>query len=476
MSYRQPYPAELDAYVLRGVWKRYDEGQWKSSKLTLGNFATVIIIAGLTALIALAQTQSWAIARYIIAQYKKSPRLAGDPTPDPLLELSQWEAIEIVVSKLSESFSRILARIWRREENIQPEDDPVESPLFGFTSIVVILFFLFIGSAAPWWITEGALGTPIVKSKITEECINYDNPSHLLDTWNRETRADEIFSLCRDELDAGCDSPYWLSNPQITKTRPATCPFKGGICLNDAPSFQITHWNISAFEMGVNSRSKLLVNQRLTCSPISLDPFLWGYQDASIIYVQRFDADTMIRSNVSLILSTKNCPNKISNESSGALMFEAKGPWDLTVLPRYLAGANLFEPLKLNELLQSNDSRPFLVIHRAGDAQYLNNIDDPFFSAHNRIDSDTSHTCADYEATGLGCVEQLQYCFPTSQLPIYCTDWGAGSDQYFQMLTYLWTHYPGVNEYGGQSNSLLEYSNDQHILSINEMLNLFKHF
>jgi hypothetical protein len=475
MSYIQPYPKELESYVLKGVWKRYDHGQWSNSKWTLGNFSALIIMACVTALIALAQTQCWAIARYIIAQYKKSPRLPDDPTPNPLLKLSQSEAIEIVLSPLSESLSRILARICRRERRTHPQDDPVEPRLFGFASIVVILFFLFIGFATPWWLTEGALGTPIVKSKIAEDCVNSESPLHLTDTWNRQTRADEIFNLCRDDLNAGCDSPYWLSNPQITKTRPITCPFEGSICLNNTPSFQITHWNISAFEMGVNSRSKLLISQRLTCSPISLDPFLWKFNNGSIIYVQKLDADAMIRPNVSLVLSTQNGPNKFSNERSGALMFEAKGPWDLTVLPRHLLGANLFEPLKLNELLQRNDSRPFLVIHRAGDAQYLQDIDDPFFSAHNLINPD-GHICADYEATGMGCVEQFQYCFPPSQLPIYCTDWGAGNDQHFQMLTYLWTQYTQANEYEGPLHSLLEHSNDQHLLSINEMVNLFKNF
>jgi hypothetical protein len=476
MSYIQPYPTELESYVLKGVWKRYDEGQWSNLKWTLGSLSALLVMVGLTSLMALAQTQCWAMVRYIIAQYKKSPRLPGDPTPNPLLELSQGESIGIVLSRLSEPLSRIIARICHRERSTHPEDDPVESPLFGFASIMVILVFIVIGFAVPYRLTEGALGTPIVKSKIAEDCVNSENPENLLNTWNRQTRADEIFTLCRDDLNAGCDSPYWLSNPQITKTRPTTCPFQGSICLNNTASFQITHWNISAFEMGVNSRSKLLMNHRLICSPISLDPFLWRLENASIIYVQDLRYDTMIRDNVSLMLSTQNGPNKFSSESSGALMFEANGPLDLTVLPRNLFGANPFEPHKLNDLLQRSDSRPFLVIYRAGATKYLHDIDDPFFSAHNIIDSDKPHTCADYEATALGCVEQIQYCFPQSQRPIYCTDWGAGSDQYFDMLTYLWTHSVRSKEDEGHPHSLLERSNDQHLLSMNEMLNLFQHF
>jgi hypothetical protein len=161
--------------VLKGVWKRYDEPQYSSLKWTLGNFSALLVIACLTCLGA---TQYWSLVRYIIAQYKKSPRLPGDSTPDPLLELSQGKAIAAVVPVLSEWLSQLSERIpplFRSRSgdgrNLRSQDQPVESPLFGIASIVIILFFLFIGVAIPWWLTEGALGTPIVKSKITEDCL-----------------------------------------------------------------------------------------------------------------------------------------------------------------------------------------------------------------------------------------------------------------------------------------------------------------
>jgi hypothetical protein len=133
-----------------------------------------------------------------------------------------------------------------------------------------------------------------VKSKITEECIKSDMFSHFLDSVNRETRADDIFHLCRDKLNAGCDDAYYLSDPQITKTRSIACPFTSNICLSNILSFKITHWNISTFEMGLNSRSKLLMNQRLTCAPVSLDPFLWKWGNRSIIYVRKIYSNRMI--------------------------------------------------------------------------------------------------------------------------------------------------------------------------------------
>jgi hypothetical protein len=289
----QPSPDELKPYVFKGVWKRYDTLPYQSFRWTLSNFNALIVVAWLSCLIALAQSQCWSLVRYIIAQYTKPLRLPGDSTPDPLLELSQSQAVESVIPLLSgwtlrlfnitRGFFRIESRRQARSPR-SPNDDPVESPFFGLAAILNISFFLVMQFLIPYWLTEGVLGTPIVKSRLTDEC-RYSTQDHLWDILNRETRADEIFHLCRDVLNAGCDSPYYLSGPKITKTRPTTCPFAGEICLNDTASFQITHWNISAFEIGVNSRSKLLVNHRLTCAPVSLDPFLYEFDDRSLIYI-----------------------------------------------------------------------------------------------------------------------------------------------------------------------------------------------
>jgi len=54
-------------------------------------------------------------------------------------------------------------------------------------------------------------------------------------------------------------------------------------------------------------------------------------------------------------------------------------------------------------------------------------VDDPFFSAHNIAvlypdNPDVDSYCLDYETTALGCVEQFQYCFPSSLLLIPCAD------------------------------------------------------
>jgi hypothetical protein len=476
--YLTPSPDELKPYVLKGVWERYDEPPYQSLKWTLENFSALLVVACLTSLIALAQSQCWSLLRYIIAQYTKSPRLPGDSRPDPLLELSQGQAITSAIPVLSGWASILCDRIRRfcqaksrHARDTRVLDYPVTSPYFGIASILNISFFLVMGVAIPWWLTEGVLGTPIVRSKITEECLKSNKSDHFVDGINRETRADEIFHLCRDKLDAGCDSAYHLSNPQITKARSMTCPFTGNICLNNTAPFEITHWNISAFELGVNSISNLLMSRRLTCAPVSLEPFLWKWGDKSFIYAPKIppSREITVQFNVSLTLSTWNGPNKYSNEDSGFRMAEAEGPRDLTVLPNYVP-----DSIELNEFLQRDDGQSFLVVYRPGRKVFPNMIHDPFYAAHRESLSSIPGAppirlfYPDHEATALGCVEQFQYCFP----PSTCTDWGPRDEPFSAMFNYLGAQFPGG--FNGEISPAFENWNNQFAWSLKEMLASFK--
>jgi hypothetical protein len=473
-----PSPDELKPYVLKGVWERYDES---AHKWTLENFSALLVVACLTAFIAFAQSQCWSLLRYIIAQYAKSPRLPGDSRPDPLLELSQGQAIISVMPLLSRWTSKLVNKIRRpfraesrHARDTRVPDEPLESPYFGVAAIINICFFLVMGVAIPWWLTEGALGAPIVKSRITEDCLSSIVKDHWVDTINRLSRADEIFRLCQDRLDAGCDSPYHLSTPQITKTRSTACPFKGYICLKD--SFEITHWNISAFEIGVNSRSKLLLNRRLTCAPVSLNPFLSRPPNSSsFIYVKKayFNQTVKMWPNISLILSTKNGPDRFSNEDSGLRMVQEDGPHDLTILPW---SSELDEP---NELMKRNDGVSFLVIYRAGRRLFPNMIQDPFFAAHRQasfpwtVFPDYPSFYPDHEATALGCVEQFQYCFPPSPQSNPCTGWGSTKASFSAMHDSLAAQFPGG--FNGDVSPEFEQWNGQVALSLKEMLALFQY-
>ena len=127
----------LEPYVLKGVWERYDEPPYQRLKWTLENFSALLVVACLTSLIALAQSQCWSLQRYIIAQYKKSLRLPDDSKPDPLLELSQSQAIASVMPVLSgwasmlwDGIRRLCRAGSRHARDTQVLDHPVTSPYF----------------------------------------------------------------------------------------------------------------------------------------------------------------------------------------------------------------------------------------------------------------------------------------------------------------------------------------------------------
>jgi hypothetical protein len=147
-SYLQPSPGELNSYVFRGVWKRYDEPHFSGLKWTLGNFSALLVMACVTALIAFAQAQCWSLVRYIITQYKKSTRLEGSG-PDPLLKLSQSEAIAAAMPTLARWLPR-RRRVRLDSGSIaQSQEEPVESPMFGLASLAIIIFFIIMGFTIP---------------------------------------------------------------------------------------------------------------------------------------------------------------------------------------------------------------------------------------------------------------------------------------------------------------------------------------
>ena len=174
-GYIQPYPDELGSYVHKGVWERYDEPPYQRLKWTLDNFSALLVVACLTTLLAFTQSECWHLLRYVIAQFTPSVRLPGSKSPDRLLELSQGEAVGSILQLLSQWARQIYHRVWRRSLESMEANYPVEfveSPWFGIASLTNIAFFLVMGVAIPWWLTEGAFGTPIIKSKATDYCLN----------------------------------------------------------------------------------------------------------------------------------------------------------------------------------------------------------------------------------------------------------------------------------------------------------------
>jgi hypothetical protein len=320
------------------------------------------------------------------------------------------------------------------------------------------------------------LGAPIVRSKAGEHCSEEDFVQRNSITDSPRARADAIFDVCLNRLDHGCGSQYYIKQPQITKASTA-CPFPSHICYetpNTTNAFEIIRSNITSYELGANSPSKLALSHRLTCAPIRLEPFLvinsqhTPPSSANISMLNpefQFDSDFLddFRRTLSKPLRTLNGPNAWSNESSGLRMSLEDGKQDLTILP-ISPMLNKYQPNTsqlIHPDLQIDGAETFLIIHRPGNSEFSTSgpmafvqVDDPFFASHTRRPVDSyrydewlggrlfdppyleNHRpyYPDREATALGCIEQFQLCvFATGR----CTSWEMYSKQFRESMESL---------------------------------------
>jgi hypothetical protein len=140
------------------------------------------------------------------------------------------------------------------------------------------LFFLLAGIALPYFLTEGAFGAPIVKSRPMPDCMNIDRGSSSVKNFIQYAattqKVDSIFRECGESLNASCFRGYYMAPPNIEKRRLEYCPFPVDVCDNRSRPFEITHLNKTAFEAGVNSPSDLRISHRTTCAPVVTEDFM----------------------------------------------------------------------------------------------------------------------------------------------------------------------------------------------------------
>jgi hypothetical protein len=440
----------LSGYAYEGVWEKYDEPALRRWIWTVKDSTALLVLAGITLLISITQTRTWVIARYIIRTRKsiQPARLQDENSPEPLQYLSQGRAILQVLPFAGTGVSRLRRKAFTaiRGRKVCPAEplegnDPALSPWFGAVALLTVAVFITMGIMVPWLLTYGATEAPVVKSRATDSCLKSEKYSYIPIRIYTPPKSDAIFSQCLDRLDAGCDTRFYLQQPTVLKERIEYCPFPGNICHNQIKPLQITHVNVTPLQMGVNSKSKISFNHRLTCAPVDLDPFLLFTRNApkkAWISARNWDLHDGSRlwRNFSMPLNTMNGPNKLSTENSGLRMAQERGPNDLTVLPRHWAGVQVVDdPNALHKALQRDDGLAYLVIYRAGPIAYNSPVDDPFFAADNPHWLNlTDRYFANREATALACFETSQYCEAEHAL---CTPWGRGSSQVSQVMKYL---------------------------------------
>lgn len=448
-----------DDDVYEGLWEKYNQPIFQRWKWTLGNLNGFLVLGCLGILITFTQSRAWVVLRYLVLLRKKSIRLDGDSHSDPLEHLSQTHAIKDIVPFIRhlatwlQHLSRRLFRPTLKGRGIQLHfDSSIISPLFGATALLNAFLFIAMGVAIPCIVSEGTLGAPVVKSRMNNDrCLD----EGYLYSYEPPPVADAVFQLCNKygRAKPGCGEELYLQAPEIRKNRPKACPFPGNICNNNSNPLELTHENITGYEIGINTKSRVMLNHRLTCSPVHLDSFLLhniGSGHLTNISVKdiSFNADGDRRFNnawqrrYDMTLSTLNGPNGCSSEYSGnPPVWGETLPQDFTILPSLL-GDQIYRhgfmspsPI-LHPDLRRDDGNSFLIVFRAGGGRFIsrNPVDDPFFASHTKCYIQPEHYCPDHEATALGCVEQSQYCRTDSD---FCTSWGSGMNEFLKMRNRL---------------------------------------
>jgi len=409
--------------VYQYLWRDHSLPPHRAWILTLSDNEAIVFIAFVTVAITYTQARTWHIVRSIVNYFTTRIELEVDAVHKLRVSMSQGEAIR-----------RLVQYLRQKRGNGTNSIDPI-SPFMGVAAIGNGIVFVILGILIPYTLT-GGLETPVVRSRSTDSCTSYDKAYEMKE--KNAQMADLRFTQCwHNQQTSSCGSMNGIFNdrPALSVERGA-CIFPEEACLKSPEAVtgyavRLQHSNISARQLGVNSKSPVVMNHRLTCSPLNTEYFLKVLDNGSVIafYNESMMPDELIFYAYSQTLYTSNGPNRYSNESSGRVAAFKNQPYALNIWPAIRFERS--EASQIHRSLYVPDGISFVVGYRAGMKYYDSPIDDPIFSAHD-VYSDTPSYLPDREITALGCIEQFQFCIP--QDLFRCTDWGGEDDNYETIL------------------------------------------
>jgi len=404
------------AYVHTGFWTKYDAPLYTRWPLTLSNLQAVVLFCVVSIFLAYVQARAWVLVRFVTIKITIPIHLPSDVN-----DLSQRSALASLAQSVRSAF------VWSRrgEEDLSPWRYKL-SPVFGIVAILNILTFIWMGVTIPYLLTGGAWGAPEVRSQRTDACLDDIDGAFPGDFWDAKGMLpDKIWENCHGTniVDASCD-PNFAGIRGFSTVISEGCPLSH-ICIDGLPTVTFTRTNLTAHDLGISSRLKMTVSQRMSCSPISLRPFIReGPSDSGLgRFTLSIENPIFTRykynANLSLPLWTNNTPK------SGREVFNKGGVFQLQVLPKNALGG--FDNILS---LVRQDGQAFLIVLKAGRTLYSATpgpISDPFFTA-NTIQSESNSSTdeifyfPDMEATALGCIEQVQVCLTYNNT---CYPWSA---------------------------------------------------
>lgn len=421
--------------VYQYIWRDYSLPLRRGWILTLTDNQAIPFLAFVTIAVAFTQVRVWHIVRYVFDRLSRPDIQLLTTTQDELASLSQSEAI------------KLLFKSQHTRSSVQSNRMRPISRWIGVIALINIILFVTLGILLPWSLS-GGLETPVVRSRRTESCIGYEDRGDVFET--NAHLADGVYKRCwynRTESDNPCGRMDGIldDRPQLILSKQSECPFPGDVCQLEHGSVQLEHRNLSLRQFGVNSKSKVLMSHRLTCAPLKMEKFLnvssSGEETmvAVVNWNSTFVTDIDSWAGYGRNISTVNGPNRYSSELSGFKAFQSKQSYQLHCWPGPSSSSNDNQSTRIEKMhpdLRRYDGTVFVTAFLAGESFYHQPIDDPMFAAHFSPGKLNGYMYfPDYEITGLGCVEQYQFCVPDT-LNI-CTPWGSEWEYLLELMELL---------------------------------------
>ncbi|ETN47201.1 uncharacterized protein HMPREF1541_01392 [Cyphellophora europaea CBS 101466] len=390
--------------VHTGLWWHNALPALSRWQLTLTDNQAFAFMAVVAIFVGFTQTRFWIILQHALDRWA-GPQLQLPGSERPIKKLSQAQAI---------------ARLLRSSRHSVTTDMHYVPPSCGIAAISNIVGFLALGALLPWGL-GASVETPIVQSSTnaTQCQAGWTNPQS---RFRGAQLAQSLYSQCWAEKANSyyqCSNTVAGSRPKVVVNANVSCPFPGDICQAAPSPISLEH-DLSASDLGVNTKADYRIKHKLTCAPLKTDDFIANSSDHGPFF---FIGDPNWRKpDPSISLETSNGPNRHSTAYSGPKVTTGSGFRVKTLLiPDQRPGRQHVHvnnnsshsplQLQLHPSLRLRIAQVFVVTLRAGGTKYMSPLRDPLFASHDVTPRRGFNlSVPDFELTAVGCAEQYTVC------------------------------------------------------------------
>jgi hypothetical protein len=393
-----------DPHIHKYLWRDVGESAFAGWQLTLKDDEAIAFLAFTAILLVYAHTRVWVLVRAGVQRLTRPIQLPDDDEAHALSRLTQKEAFSSLLRDAIHSRRTHPRHVGNRTMI-------TVSPLFGIASVLAVAVFLSCEVVVPWLLT-GSLETPIVQSQAWDRC--YENDHTAVSLWTQEQiayHAADKYQRCWFNTSlptsllptCGRENGVLFDRPEMhVRSTNISCPFSPKACRPGSSPLQLEYVNVSLRDVGLNVKSDVLFSRRVTCSPLNLDHFLLNASDGTTWLHFAVENSSSYESGAIPILRQRlTYSNGRNPPPSNLHWLEGRTPdlryWTATA---DLVHPDLFRP----------DGETFILIYDAGRAVYRKPINDPMYSAHNRLRNQGREYWPDYEYTAMACHEQHRFC------------------------------------------------------------------